>query len=205
MDELPSSAFRHYPELVTAFVENQLDDAGRAELANQIARLFPFHSLLPNPIAASLGKVNKSIGGDEALLRWLDDHPGRPRVTARLFRVIALLDRYSANSGVVQALQELRAHDPYPHDLTGYLLPDTTPRTLASLSQQIESLLAKDQLDEAGCLALRSLALLREIAHRAAELDQHATGLGAEVEILQEQVRPVATRCDDHDQGMGTS
>jgi hypothetical protein len=31
-------------------------------------------------------------------MSWLDDHPGRPRVTARLYRVIALLDAYSARS-----------------------------------------------------------------------------------------------------------
>ena len=97
---------------------------------------------------------------------------GRPRVTARLFRVIDLLDRWSAVPGVVLALEQRRARDPYPHALAGYLVPDTTSGTLASLGQLIESRLADDRLDEAGCLALRSLALLADIAPAAAELDR---------------------------------
>ena len=152
MSELPRSAFRFDPELVRAFVQDRLDDAGRAALADEVARLLPFHRQLPHPVIADLVAVTGHLGGDEALLRWLDGYAGRPRVTARLFRVINLLDRWSAVPGVVLALEQRRARDPYPHALARYLTPDTTAGTLASLGQLIESRLADDRLDEAGCL-----------------------------------------------------
>ena len=57
----------------------------------------------------------------------------------------------------------------------------TTSGTLADLSQLIESRLADDRLDEAGCLALRSLALLADIAPAAAELDRRAAELEHQV------------------------
>src|SRR5689334_12942329 len=153
MSELPRSAFRFDPDLVRAFVQDRLDDAGRATLADEVARLLPFHSQLPDPVTADLVTLTRHLGGDEALLGWLDGYPGRPRVTARLFRVIDLLDRWSAVPGVVRALAERRARDPYPHALAGYLTRDTTSATLAGLGQVIESCLADDRLDEAGCLA----------------------------------------------------
>ncbi|HXR67288.1 MAG TPA: hypothetical protein VN712_01500, partial [Dermatophilaceae bacterium] len=145
-------------------MQDRLDDASRATLADEVARMLPFHLQLPNPVIADLVAVAGRLGGDKALLRWLDGYPGRPRVTARLFQVIDLLDRWSAVPGVVLALEQRRARDPYPHALAGYLVPDTTSGTLASLGQLIESRLADDRLDEAGCLALRSLALLDDIA-----------------------------------------
>ena len=125
MSELPRSAFRFDPELVRAFVQDRLDDAGRATLADEVARMLPFHP------------------------------------------------------GVVLALEQRRARDPYPHALAGYLVPDTTSGTLASLGQLIESRLADDRLDEAGCLALRSLALLADIAPRGGGARPASGGAGA--------------------------
>jgi hypothetical protein len=144
MSELPRSAFRFDPELVRAFVQDRLDDAGRATLADEVARMLPFHP------------------------------------------------------GVVLALEQRRARDPYPHALAGYLVPDTTSGTLASLGQLIEFRLADDRLDEAGCLALRSLALLADIAPAAAELDRRAAELEHQVRALRDLVAPVAVRCTDH-------
>ena len=70
---------------------------------------------------------------------------------------------------------------------------------LASLGQLIESqLAADDRLDEAGCLALRSLALLADIAPAAAELDRRAEELEHQVRVLRDLVAPVAVRCTDH-------
>jgi hypothetical protein len=126
MSELPPPPFGSIPNWSGAFVQDRLDDAGRATLADEVARMLPFHLQLPNPVIADLVAVTGHLGGDEALLRWLDGYPGRPRVTARLFRVINLLDRWSAVPGVVLALEQRRARDPYPHALAGYLLPDTT-------------------------------------------------------------------------------
>ncbi|WP_296153637.1 hypothetical protein, partial [Pseudonocardia sp. SCN 73-27] len=109
----------------------------------------------------------------------------------RLYRVIAVLDHYSANPGVVRALAELRSLDPYPRGLAGHLVPDTTTSTLAGLSQEIESLVADDRPDEAGYLALQALRMLGEIAQRAARLDRGADRLDAEVEALERELRPV--------------
>src|SRR4051794_13539263 len=133
MSELPCSAFRFDAELVRAFVQDRLDDAGQAPPADEVARLLPFHLQLPHAVIADLMAVTGHLGGDEALLRWLDGYPGRPRVTARLFRVIDLLDRWSAAPGVVVALEQRRARDPYPHALAGDLTPDTTSGTLAGV------------------------------------------------------------------------
>jgi hypothetical protein len=198
MSELPRSGFRFDPGLVRAFVQDRLDDAGRAALADEVARMLPFHAQLPDPVAADLVTLTRHLGGDEALLEWLDGYPGRPRVTARLIRVIDLLDRWSAVPGVVRALEHVRARDPYPHALAGYLVPDTTSATLAGLAQLIESRLADDRLDEAGCLALRSLALLADLAPAAAELDRRAAELEHEVRVLRDLVAPVAVRCTGH-------
>lgn len=153
--------------------------------------MLPFHHQLPNAVAGDLVRVTKTLGGEERLLCWLDGYPGRPRLIARLYRVIAFLDRYSANPGVVRALAQLRAHDPYPYGLAGYLVPDTTTYTLAGLSQEIESLVADDRPDEAGYLALQALRMVGEIAQRAAQLDRSADGLDAVVEALEQELRPV--------------
>ncbi|MDT7613444.1 MAG: hypothetical protein QOF00_891 [Pseudonocardiales bacterium] len=181
MPELPASAFQIDPERITAFVEDRMDDSAQAELADDVARLLPFHDELPHPLVADLTRLRKHLGGDEALLAWLDRWPGRPRLTARLYRVIALLDLHSGSAAVVQALSELRERDPYPHGLAGHLVPDTTTYTLASLSQEIEELLGDDRPEEARALAVQSLMLLADIAPRAAELDPGADGLASTV------------------------
>jgi hypothetical protein len=196
--ELPASAFRLDPDLVEAFVDGTLDVGGRAQLADDLARLLPFHYQLPHPVTARLLELTRSIGGDEALLSWLDSHSGRPRVTARLYRVIALLDAYSAGPGVVQALREVRAHDPYPYGLVGDLVPDSTDATLASLSQRIESLLADDQPEAAVRLGLRTLDLVADLAPRAAELDSTVGDLPGLVETLRRELSEVAAFADGH-------
>jgi hypothetical protein len=67
MPELPRSAFRFDPELVRVFVQDRLDDAGRATLADEVARLLPFHPQLPQPVIADLVALTRHLGGDEAL------------------------------------------------------------------------------------------------------------------------------------------
>jgi hypothetical protein len=191
MNEVPSTAFDLDPDLVAAFRAGKLDVEECARLADQVSRVLPFSRELPNPLATSLVRVAERVGGDEALLRWLDGFPGRPRLTARLFWVIGVLDRYSAADGVLGALGELRARDPFPHGLEGHLVPDTASYTLASLGEEIEELLGRDRLADAGNLALRALALLSDIAPRAAELDRHAADLGPTVRSLCDRLRPL--------------
>jgi hypothetical protein len=62
---------------------------------------------------------------------------------------------------------------------------------LASLGAEIQQLLGRDRLADAGNLALRALALLSDIAPRAAELDRRAADLGPAVESLRDRLRPL--------------
>ncbi|MGN0119837.1 MAG: hypothetical protein ACI39M_20405 [Streptomyces albidoflavus] len=42
-------------------------------------------------------------------MTWLDRFPGLPRLTARLYVLMGLLDRYGEESAVIDALRESRA------------------------------------------------------------------------------------------------
>src|SRR5258705_3784576 len=111
--------------LVDAYTAGTLDAQGEAVLAEQVARVIPFHSTAPNPIQAALSRLIGYLRGEPSLWAWLDHHDGRPRMVAQLYEVIGLLDQFSDNSAVVSALREFRARIHYPPGLLGYLLPDT--------------------------------------------------------------------------------
>jgi hypothetical protein len=171
--------------LVTAFIAGTLDPQGEATLAHQVARLIPFHWTLPNPIAAAMSRIIDRLGDPRALLAWLDRHPGWPRLVARLYVLIGLLDRFSAEPAVVTALRELRERMPYPPGLEDHLVPATDDETLAGLAFKIESLLGEDRSDDAVELALATVAMLQQVAPRAGELDPEVRDMGE----LMEQVR----------------
>jgi hypothetical protein len=164
--------------LIDAFVAGTVDPRGETSLAEQVARILPFHWTMPNPIAAALSRISNHLGGEQALFDWLDRHPGRPRVVARLYGVIGLLDRYSDVPAMVTALRELREQTPYPPGLAGYLVPDSTPDTLAELGAQIESLLIQERVDEAVQVALAAITMLQGMSPRATELDSKVGELG---------------------------
>jgi hypothetical protein len=168
-------------KLVDAFTSGKLDHSGEAALAGQVARLLPTHWMLPNSAAAALSKLTKHLGGPAALEAWLDGHPGRPRLVARTYRLIGLLDRISDRRAVVTALAEMRAEAGDPPGLRGYLMPATTVETLASLAQQIESMLADHPVEDALQLALATVDLLQRLAPRARELDPDLSGLDDEL------------------------
>jgi hypothetical protein len=168
-------------KLVDAFTSGKLDHSGEAALAGQVARLLTTHWMLPNPAAAALSKLTKHLGGPAALQAWLDSHPGRPRLVARTYRLIGLLDRLSDGSAVVTALAEMRAEAGDPPGLRGYLMPATTGETLASLAQQIESTLADHPVEDALRLALATVDLLQRLAPRVRELDPDLSGLDDEL------------------------
>ncbi|MCP2242426.1 hypothetical protein [Lentzea aerocolonigenes] len=151
------------PALVREFTEDQLAPADERELVNQVARVLPFHAELPHAVAADMLRVVKHVGGDSALLSWLDSHPGHPRLVARVFRVIGVLDELTARPDVVSALRSLRSSDGDPPDLEGVLPPATDDSTLASLSWRIERLLGDARDSEAVRLAVASVDLLRRI------------------------------------------
>jgi hypothetical protein len=170
--------------LVDAFTSGKLDPAGETALAEQVAWLVPVHWTLPNPAVSALAGLTKHLGGEPALYAWLDRHPGRPRLVARTYRLIGLLDRISDQPAVVTALAELRARDGDPAGLRGYLVPDTDAGTLASLGEQIELLLADDPVEDALRLALSTVDVLHRLAPRVAELDPGLSGLGEELEQI---------------------
>jgi hypothetical protein len=49
-------------------------------LAEQVARVLPWHTTLPNPGAAALTETTKHLGGEPGLFAWLDRQPGYPAV-----------------------------------------------------------------------------------------------------------------------------
>jgi hypothetical protein len=79
--------------LVRRFVAGELGVVGRARLAEQVTRVMPFHTAMPDPVVATLGELVSYLGNEATLLKWLDCFPGRPRTFARLFEFIEVLDR----------------------------------------------------------------------------------------------------------------
>jgi hypothetical protein len=164
--------------LVDAFVDGKLGPDAEARLADQVARILAYHWAAPNPIVAALERLRRHLGGETGLLQWLEQHRGRPRLVARLYPAIALLERFSDRPGVVAALREFRERTPTPPGLEDYLLPDTDEVTLANLAGTIELLAGDGELDRAASVALATLTMLRQMSDRAAQLDADASDLG---------------------------
>jgi hypothetical protein len=188
-------------ELVDALVADRLDVGGQAVLAEQVARVLPVHWVAPGPVVTALSQLVDKLGSERELFGWLERHPGRPRLVARLYVVIGMLDQISDDPAVLTALRELRRRVPYPPGLAGYLVPDTDDGTLAELSARIEAILAgqpaptegpgageisdDDRADEAFRVSVAALAMLEEVAPRVGELDRDLYALGG----IAEQVR----------------
>jgi hypothetical protein len=181
------------PAIVDAFLTGALDAQGEADLAGMVARVMPFHWRAPNPIQAELSRIIDRLGSEPAVFAWLDRYPGEPRLVARLYRVMALLDQLSDNPAVVEALREFRARIQYPPGLHGYLVPSTDETTLASLAGQIELLLADDRANEAADLAVAAVTMLEEIAPRAAQLDPNLRSLYDQLEQVRGNVLGATT------------
>jgi MoxR-like ATPase len=188
----PVPGFSLDPALVKRFVAGSLDEPGQAELADQVSHLIAFHSELPNALVAKLARIMKHLGGEAELVAWLESFPGRPRTVARLFALIELLDRFSAEPAVVAALAELRAGTPDPPGMAAYLSPDTNDETLSGLAWHIESLVADDRLPDAVRLALDAAALLAQILRRATELDPEVPDLAGLVDRARDAIAETA-------------
>ena len=180
----PVSVYRLDPELIDAVVTHEGDRQAAAALADEVAVVLPWHAELPHEITGHLTRLIRHLGGDDALLRWLDEHPGLPRVVARIYRLVGLLDGISGSRSVIAALRELRERNPYPPGLERYLPPDTDSGALASLAQHVESLLGEGRDDDAVALSLTTIAVLKDLAPRAIELDPSLRGLEEHVEQL---------------------
>jgi hypothetical protein len=190
-DERPVADWTLSQDLLDRFVAGHATEAEEAALADEVARVMPFHAELPNPLVAALEKVMDHLGGEPSLWAWLDRHPGRPRKTARLYLVMSLLDRISTEPAVVSALAEYRAQTPYPPGLEEYLPPATSEETLADLSGQIELLLRDDRVDTAVAVGSSVLDLLDALAPRVAELDPAQGGLRDQIAELRRDLRQV--------------
>ncbi|MGW3141559.1 hypothetical protein [Streptomyces sp. NPDC001139] len=177
---------------VAEFVAGKLDAEGEAALARQVARLLPFHGTWPHRIAEQMSQIMDHVGGQRELMAWLDRHPGLPRLVARLYVFMGLLDQYSAVPAVVTAMREYRERTPYPPGLETYLVPATGDDTLASIAFKVEKLLGEEQPREAVELALATAAWLQQIAPRARELDPEVGDLNELMERVRQDVRAAA-------------
>jgi hypothetical protein len=187
----PLPVFRLDPELIDAVVRGEADRRADAALADAVATVLPWHAHLPPEMAGPLNRLIRYLGGDDELLRWLDEHPGRPRVVARVHHLVGLLDGVSGSSAVVTALRELRERNRCPA-LDRYLPPDTDSGSLASLAQHIESLLGDGRDGDAVALSLATTGMLTDLAHRAIEIDPGMRGLEDHVEQLRSELEEAA-------------
>jgi hypothetical protein len=178
--------------LVEAFTAGTLDPEEETALAGQVARVLPAHWMLPNPAVSALSAVIDHLGGEPALLSWLDRHPGLPRLVATAYELIHLLDGISDRPSVVTALSDTRQQIGTPPELAAHLVPDTTGDTLASLAGRIESLLAEEEYGEAVAVTLATAELLQQVAVRAEPLDPSLAALSEQVDRIREKVREVA-------------
>ncbi|WP_433203023.1 hypothetical protein ACQP00_33395 [Dactylosporangium sp. CS-047395] len=147
-----------------AFAAGRLDAESEAGLAGQVAYLVGQFEPPPTPVAAGLQRVMDHVGGDEALLTWLDQFPGRPRLVTRALELVALLDRYGDRRAVVAALNHRRLHVPDPPSLAERLPPVSDEATLPSLGGEIKARLGDDDPAEAAQLALDAARLLADLA-----------------------------------------
>ncbi|MFI1166988.1 hypothetical protein ACH4UM_26155 [Streptomyces sp. NPDC020801] len=178
--------------LVGAFVAGTLDPQSEAALADQMAQLLPFHGVLPNSTTESMAQVIDHLGGQRELMAWLDRHPGPPRLTARLYVLMGLLDEFSERPAVVTALRESREQTPYPPGLKGHLVPETDDETLGGLACKIEELLGDGRKEDAVELALAAASWLHQVSPRAEQLDPGVGDMGDLMDHVRQDIRTAA-------------
>ncbi|WP_433606561.1 hypothetical protein ACQP2P_30385 [Dactylosporangium sp. CA-139114] len=171
------------------FRAGRLGAAEEAALAGQVAYFVGQSEPPCTPIASCLQHIMEHVGGDEALLAWLDRFPGRPRLVTRALELVALLDRYGDCRPLVAALRRRRVHTPDPPALAERLPPETDESTLPSLGGEIKARLGDDDPTEAALLALDTARLLADLAPA-----MHAVpGLGELEPLAVESVRALET------------
>jgi hypothetical protein len=178
--------------VISDFFAGTLDPESEAEFADQVARQLPFHWSQPNTYAESMAEIVDHLGGQTQLVAWLDRYQGLPRLVARLYVFMGLLDGFSEESAIVTALRDSRERTPYPAGLKGFLVPETDDETLASLGFKIEELLGDDSRKEAVELALATASWLQEAAPRAEQLDAHVGDLGELMEHSRKDIQAAA-------------
>jgi hypothetical protein len=153
---------------VLLFADGALAPAEEEQLAEEVAAALPLGWSLQPRAKEMLHTVSDHLGGEPGLLRWLDRHPGLPRLTARLVALMGNLDTFGEDPGVVEALRSSRAERPLPEELKGILPPETGEETLGDIAYHIEELLFDRRWQEAARVALAAADWLRDAARRAA-------------------------------------
>ncbi|MER7277278.1 hypothetical protein ABT369_22815 [Dactylosporangium sp. NPDC000244] len=171
------------------FRAGHLDADGEAKLAGQVAYLVGQFEPPCTPVASGLRHIMEHVGGDEALLAWLDQFPGRPRLVTRALELVGLLDRYGDCRPLVAALRQRRVHTPDPPALAERLPPETDESTLSSLGGEIKARLGDDDPTEAAHLALDAARLLADLAPAL----HVVPGLGDFERLAVESVRALET------------
>lgn len=179
---------------VSAFAAGTLDAEGEAALADDIARMLPHHWDLPTKSVEALTPVVDHLGGQQQLMAWLDRHPGRPRLIARIYVLLGHLDQYSEDPAVLEAVRHARAQDPFPVALRGYLTPDTNAETLGSLAFRVEELLGDDRVDDAVALALAIADWLHGAAEKAESPSADVREMGELMGHLHRDISEAAAR-----------
>ncbi|MDX2622758.1 hypothetical protein PV356_25060 [Streptomyces sp. WI03-5b] len=152
---------------VLRFADGTLAPAEEARLAEEVAEILPLGWSLQPRAKERLHTVSEHLGGERAVLEWLDRHPGLPRLTARLVALEGNLDRFSEDPAVIEALRAARAERPLPRELEGVLPPATSEETLSDISYRIDELLFDRHVEEAARLALTTADWLRNAARQA--------------------------------------
>ncbi|MEO3764699.1 hypothetical protein [Streptomyces sp. B8F3] len=149
------------PAKVRGFGAGTLGRQDEAGLALEVAELLPHGWDLPYKLKAALQDVIAHLGGEAELMTWLDTFPGRPRLTARIYVFLGLLDRYGDVPEVVEALRDARTREPYPAGLRKVLVPQTDAETLSDVGYRVEALLTDGKVEQAAALALAIADWLR--------------------------------------------
>ncbi|WBB61766.1 hypothetical protein O7599_04220 [Streptomyces sp. WMMC500] len=149
------------PVKVGRFGAGTLGAEDEAVLAGEVADHLPHGWDLPHKPEEALHEVITHLGGEDALMQWLDRYPGRPRLTARIYVLLGLLDQYSDAPAVLKALRTSRGQEPYPEGLRDFLVPQTDEETLSDLGYRVEQFLAEGQVENAVALALATADWLR--------------------------------------------
>ncbi|MFD8733656.1 hypothetical protein ACFV06_01935 [Streptomyces sp. NPDC059618] len=164
--------------MVSDFIAGTLGSQDEERLAGDVAEMLPHHWDLPTKSVEALTPLMDHFGSQQKLMAWLDDHPGRPRLTARIYVLLGHLDQYSEDHAVLAAVRHARAQDPYPDGLRGYLTPDTNDATLGGLASRIEELLGDNREKDATALALATADWLRRAAQNAEAPDADVREMG---------------------------
>ncbi|MET9902854.1 hypothetical protein [Streptomyces sp. NPDC006446] len=177
---------------VAGFTSGTLGPEDEAALADEVAQLLPHHWDLPTKSVEALTPLVDHLGGEQELMAWLDRHPGRPRLTARIYVLLGHLDQYSEDPAVLAAVRHARAQDPYPVRLRGYLTPETNDETLGGLAYRIEELLGDNREQDAIALALATADWLRSAAQNAESPNADVREMGELMDHMHQDISEAA-------------